>query len=171
VIGSNVQKDQTQDQPHEGIGQALGRIPGGLFILTARFEDRATGMLASWVQQASFQPPMISLAIGKGRSIMPLISNSHQFGLCQIAVGDKVLLRKFASGIDPDENPFLGFELEPNLVSKSPILANCLSFMECDLVCHMDYEGDHDIFIGKVINGGLHEGEPMVHLRDSGYNY
>lgn len=129
------------------------------------------GMLASWVQQASFEPPMISLAIAKGRPIMPLISNSHEFGLCQIPKGDKVLMRKFASRIEPTEDPFLGFELVSPTTNKSPILAGALAYMECNLVCHMDYEGDHDIFIGKVVGGNYFNGDPFVHIRENGLKY
>lgn len=157
--------------PQKHIGDALGRIPSGLFILTAAFEDRRLGMLASWVQQAAFEPPMISVAIAKGRPIMPLISNSHQFALCQIAKGDKVMIRKFSARIEPPEDPFLGFEMISNPVNKAPVLAGTLCYLECDLVCHMDYEGDHDIFIGKVAAGRLHDGEPMVHLREHGFKY
>ena len=153
------------------IGDAIGRIPSGLFILTACFEDRRMGMLASWVQQASFEPPMVSLAIAKGRPIMPLISNSHEFGLCQIPKGDKVLMRKFASHIEPTEDPFLGFEQVSPTINKSPILAGALSYMECNLVCHMDYEGDHDIFIGKVVGGSYFNGDPFVHIRENGLKY
>lgn len=154
----------------EQVAPALGKIPSGLFILTAAFEDRRTGMLASWVQQASFHPPMVSVAVNKGRAIMPLISDSHQFGLCQIPKDDKVLLRKFASGIDPDEDPFLGFELIDGVTS-SPVLASGMAFLECELVCHMDYEGDHDLFIGKIVNGAFSEGEPFVHIRPDGFKY
>ena len=102
---------------------------------------------------------------------MPLISNSHQFGLCQIPKGDKVLMRKFAGKIEPTEDPFLGFEQVTPTVNKSPILAGSLAYMECDLVCHMDYEGDHDIFIGKVVGGNFHGGDPFVHIRENGLKY
>src|SRR5690554_6461350 len=95
----------------QAIGAALGRIPSGLFILTAQYEDRRAGMLASWVQQVCFEPPMICVAVGKGRPIMPLISESRSFGLCQIADGERVMLRKFASGSELGEDPFLGFEM------------------------------------------------------------
>ncbi len=155
----------------ESIGAAIGRIPSGLFVLTARHEDRRGGMLVSWVQQACFEPPMVVVAVSKGRPIMPLISESRSFGLCQIAKGDKVLLRKFAGKIDPSEDPFLGFELLESSHSGVPILANVLSYMECEVACHMDVEGDHDLFVGRVVRGGYIKGEPHVHLRENGYSY
>lgn len=154
-----------------GIGAALGRVPSGLFILTARHEDRAAGILASWVQQVSFEPPMVSVAVAKGRPIMPLISESRSFGLCQLPVGDKIILRKFSSGIDPSEDPFLGFELVHPTVTGSPILANVLSYVECEVKCHVDVEGDHDLFVGVVRGGQFFKGDPWIHVRDNGFKY
>ena len=162
----------TIDERHrQGIGAAIGRIPSGLFVLTARHEDRRTGMLCSWVQQACFEPPMIVVAVGKGRPIMPLISESRKFGLCQLPKGEKVILRKFAGGIDPSQDPFLGFELVHQTVTGVPILAHALAYLECELTCHMDVEGDHDLFVGLVRAGNFHEGEPHVHLRENGFKY
>src|SRR5690606_36146938 len=106
--GTTAPLDELQKQR---IGAAIGRIPSGLFVLTAQHEDRRTGMLASWVQQVCFEPPMISVAVQKGRAIMPLISESRRFGLCQLPEKEKVITRKFAAGIEPGEDPFLGFEL------------------------------------------------------------
>ena len=162
----------TEDPLHDAIGGAIGRIPSGLFILTARYEDRRTGMLVSWVQQVSFKPPMVCAVIGKGRPIMPLISESRQFGLCQLPKDDKILLRKFASGIDNNEDPFLGFDLLTNTRIGAPILAQSLSYLECEVATHIDVEGDHDLFVGRVISGAkLSDTEPFIHLRDSGFKY
>ncbi len=161
----------SSDTLKESIGAALGRIPSGLFVLTARHEDRRGGMLASWVQQVCFEPPMVMVAVSKGRPIMPLISESRMFGLCQIPKGDRVLLRKFAGKLDPSEDPFLGFELLDSSHAGVPILANVLAYLECEVACHMDVEGDHDLFVGRVIRGGYLGGEPHVHLRENGFSY
>lgn len=159
------------DATKDGIGAALGRIPSGLFIVTACHEDRATGMLASWVQQVCFEPPMITLSIAKGRPIMPLISESRQFALCQLPQDDRLLLRKFASGIEVGDNPFLGLETI-DTPSGLPILAGSLSYLECELSCHMDVEGDHDLFVGKVFAGAkLGVTDPYVHTRENGFSY
>jgi len=166
---------QTHTTPDEktlqGIAAALGRIPQGLFILTARHEDRRGAALVSWVQQASFSPPMVSLAIAKGRSILPLISESRFFGLCQLPKGDKLLMRHFAGGSTPNEDPFLGMDLLPNHAARVPLLAGALSYMECEVVRHIDVEGDHDVFVAAVRTAGYLAGEPHIHLRDNGLKY
>ncbi len=160
------------EQIRAGVGAALGRVPSGLFVLTARHEDRAAGMLASWVQQVCFEPPMVSVAVAKGRVIMPLISESHRFGICQLPVGEKIVVRKFAGGTEAGEDPFLGLEMRHDTLTHVPILANVLSYLECEVKCHVDVEGDHDLFVGTVLNGQvLGDAEPWVHLRKDGFKY
>ena len=163
---------ESDKKARETIGKALGRIPQGLFILTAAYEDKRSGMLASWVQQVCFEPPMVSVSVAKGRSIMPLVSESHHFGLCQLAEGDRMMQRKFSGEIDPADDVFLGYDLIEGKFPDLPILASSLSYLECELTCHMDVEGDHDLFIGTVINGDLlRKEEPHIHIRDNGFHY
>lgn len=155
----------------ERAASGVGRIPSGLFILTAAHEDRRTGMLASWVQQVSFIPLMVSVAVAKGRSIMPLISDARQFALCQVGKDDKILMRKFASGVSDDEDPFLGLDLVQQAGLNTPVLANAIAWVECDLARHFDVEGDHDLFIGTVRDGNAGDDEPFVHIRTDGSKY
>lgn len=152
------------------VGSALGAIPSGLFILTAAHEDRRLGLLVAWVQQACFEPPMVSVAIQKGMPIMPLVSESRHFALCQLGSDDRTLTRKFANASDPGDDPFLGVNLVKPVLAKLPILANARSYMECELNCHMDVEGDHDLFVGTVRHA-MHKPpfSPAVHIREDGY--
>jgi len=153
------------------VGTAIGRIPSGLFVLTARSEDRRMGMLTSWVQQVSFKPPLVSVSIAKGRAIMPLISESKHFGLCQLPQNDKLIMRKFAGHLDPTEDPFLGFEMRSDTVTRLPVLANVLAYLECEVTSHLDVDADHDLFVGRVHGGNYLSGEPHVHLRKNGFSY
>lgn len=165
---------RTMDQAmRKAIGQALGRVPSGLYVLTAQHEDRRCGMLTSWVQQVCFQPPMLSVAVAKGRMIMPLISESRQFGLCQLAEDDRPMIRKFTSQQGNNDDPFLGHELVRGILPDVPILAHTMAYFECELTCHMDVEGDHDLFVGKVKAGAVRQGDrrPYVHVREDGFDY
>ena len=159
----------------DAVGLAMGRLPSGLFVLTAASGEQRMGIVVSFVQQACLNPPMVTVAIAKGRPIMPLISESRQFGLCQLAQDDRVMARKFAkfNNAAITEDPFLGFELIQGVMPKLPILANTLAYMECELVSHMDIEGDHDLFIGAVRGGRLRQSDsqPLIRLRDSGQDY
>lgn len=150
------QPTSTPEQQAEtlaGVTAALGRIPSGVFILTAQHEDRRMGLLVRSVQQVSQQPPIICVAVEKGQPIMPLISESHRFGLCQIGEADRILRRKFVAAQDPADDPFLGFELVNGELGNLPLLAQAMACLSCELSCHMDVEGDHDLFIGFVRAG------------------
>ncbi len=165
------EKNKLDEATRNKVSKAIGCIPAGLFILTARYEDRATGILASWVQQVSFAPPLISVAVAKGRPIMPLISESRHFGLCQLPEDEKIILRKFASGVDAADDPFLGLDMNHDTVTGVPIFNKILSYLECEVQCHVDVEGDHDLFVGVVRGGRFIDGKPWVHLRDDGFRY
>ena len=144
------------------INKALTRLPAGLFVLTAEHEDHRMGTLVSFVQRVSNHPPMVSVAVAKGEPIMPLISESRHFGLCQLADDDRVLKRKFAHDPPQSEDPFLGLELVGGLLPRVPVLSQSLSYMECELVRHLDVEGDHDLFVGIVKAAGGRDGQPLI---------
>ena len=46
----------------EAIGSILGRIPGGLFVVTWQEEAVDKTMLTSWLMQAGFNPPAPALS-------------------------------------------------------------------------------------------------------------
>ena len=166
--------DQTSpvSESSQSISSVLGKIPSGVYVLTAQHEDRRMGMLTSWVQQVGFQPPMICVAIAKGRPVMPLVSESSRFALCQLSEENKIMRRKFAGPGDLSDDPFLGYDVIHGTIPNLPILKASLTFMECQVACHMDVEGDHDIFIAQVVNAQvLREGEPEVRLRENGFEY
>lgn len=160
----------TEDRKQR-IGKALGRVPQSLYVMTAQFEDRAMGVMISWVQQVGFDPPMVMAVLGKGRPIIPVLHDAHAFAICQIAKDDKLTLRRFAKGADDWENPFDGIDIF-RAATGSPIISKSLAYMDCELVRHLDVEGDHDLYIGLIRDGDkLIDEEPIIHLRDTGLHY
>jgi flavin reductase (DIM6/NTAB) family NADH-FMN oxidoreductase RutF len=153
------------------LGAALGRIPSGLYILTARQGGRDTGMLASWVQQAGFQPPMLTVALRQDRYQAAWLAEFRRFTLNQIPTGHKPLIRHFAKGFEPDQPAFDGLDLVP-LPAGGPILAEALAYLDLEVVDHMD-SGDHRIFLGRVLDGAVFhpDADPMVHVRRDGFHY
>src|SRR6476661_8003811 len=96
------------DSLKQQIGKPLGKIPSGVFILTAQHDGRSSAMLASWVQQAAFAPPAVSVAVARDRPIVNLIRQSGRFALSVVAEHDKALMKRYARGIREGEDPFAG---------------------------------------------------------------
>src|SRR3954451_12210986 len=86
------------DELKKTVGKALGRIPSGVFIVTAGEGEHAAAMMASWVQQAAFAPPMVSVAIANGRPMQETIAREKKFVLNVVGEHDHALMKKYARG-------------------------------------------------------------------------
>ncbi|MFO0965698.1 MAG: flavin reductase family protein [Gemmataceae bacterium] len=152
------------------LGAALGRIPSGLFILTVRNGQTETGLLASFVQQCSFDPPMVSIAIQPKRPVVSLLTEGAAFTLNLLEDGQTDMIAHFGKGFSPADDAFTGIEVERDGPG-GPVLKEALAVLECQVAgrCHA---GDHDLFLARIRTGRLlDEGRPMVHVRKNGFHY
>jgi flavin reductase (DIM6/NTAB) family NADH-FMN oxidoreductase RutF len=149
----------------------LGRVPSGIYILTVGTGSRATGMLASWVMQAGFDPPIISVAVNLERPVCQSLTEGQPFVLNLVGERQKHLLRHFYKGFAPNEPAFEGLSIT-YCARGVPILTDAVGHLECEPLRHID-SGDHRIFLAKVARGRLthEEAHPMVHIRKSGAKY
>lgn len=158
---------------HSDVTTAVGHIPSGLFIVTVMDPEtkKIDGYLASWIQQVSFSPLLISLAIKPGRPAYDLIKSGKIFAVNVVGEHDKTYLRHFWKGYDANSNPFneLNHTIAPH---GGVVLLQAKSAMECQLVSSSK-PGDHEIVIAKVISSThMEEGaKPMVHIRKTGTDY
>lgn len=159
--------ESVADVSKNAIGEAIGRIPSGVFVITAQHGGEKYGMMGSWVMQAGFEPPSISVAIHPEREVYKAIQESKSFSVNVLSNENMNLMRAF-SRYSPDQ--FNGVE-----ITESPYgiaLSEAVAVMHCEL--KNIYEvGDHHLFIGEVKEGAYlnHDLSPMIHLRKSGFNY
>ncbi len=148
---------------------ALGRMPSGLYAVGAVHESRRLGMLCSFVEQAGFEPPMISIALGHDRPLRQGLERGGLFSLNILGTEDKKVLAAFASG--REEDPFAAFTLVEN-GHGLPQLAEALAWLACRPRGSVD-AGDHVVYVAEVVEGCLHrEGsEPMIRVRKNGFSY
>jgi len=153
----------------ERISPALGKIISGLYIVTTAFEGKRHGMLASFIEQAGFQPPLITMAMGKGRVIGDIIDQQPIFGINILGQHNHELLRPFVKNTGDD--PFDGHAMVENEWGV-PQLAESLAFLACRAVTRVD-AGDHWLYLAEVIDGALqHDHEhPMTRIRRNGFDY
>lgn len=141
---------------------AIGQIPSGLFILTAAYNGARSGVRVTWVQQCATEPPLVMAAVSTGLPVVPLIRDSRTFALCQIGAGDRLLARKFEHPAIDGDDPFLSLPVASS-PGGAPILERALSWLDCEVVRHIDLESDCGLYVGRVRHGGvLNHGEPAV---------
>jgi flavin reductase (DIM6/NTAB) family NADH-FMN oxidoreductase RutF len=160
--------------PTTDLAPLLGRIPSGLFIVTACAKDgRETGLLASWVQQASFEPPMLTVAVNARRYLHDWLTQSPLLGVSVIGEGQKEFLKHFGAGFEPDQPAFEGIAVTRG-VTGVPCLEHALGTLEGKIVDRMT-TGDHVIYavevLGAVAGTVAVDTAPWVHVRKNGLRY
>jgi flavin reductase (DIM6/NTAB) family NADH-FMN oxidoreductase RutF len=159
-----------RSEPERQLAAALGKVPSGLFILTIRKEDAETGMLVSFVQQCSFEPPQLTLAIKQGRYLTEWLNAGVRFTLNVLDDTQTDMIGHFGRGFEPGAPAFEGLEVARRS-DGAPILMESLAYLDCQIVSRHP-GGDHDVFISRVLGGAvLSEGRPMIHVRKSGFHY
>jgi len=144
---------------------AFGHMTYGIYVLTARFDDAINGMIASWVSQVSYEPPLIMVAVHPNRYSHSLIEKGNNFALHVLDRSQKEMLKRF-KGPDP-EIKFSGIPWETGKTGV-PILKNCIAWFELEVKeCHDP--GNHTLFIGEVISCGTTSiGTPLSTLEYDG---
>ena len=153
--------------------KSLGRISTGLYIITAKKEEVQSAMLASWVTQASLKPLGVAIAVAKDRAIESLLHVGDSFVLNVLEEGKyQGLMKHFLKRFPPGADRFAGVKTYPARTNESPILAEALAYMECEITSRMDC-GDHWVIYSSVHTGRVAEVNALtaVHHRKIGNHY
>ena len=139
--------------------------------MTIGRDERATGMLASWVMQAGFEPPCVTVAVKRGRYVAEWMAAGEPFVLNLVGEKQHQFLKHFGKGFEPGEAAFEGLDVEV-AANGVPSLVGVVGRLECLPASHVE-SGDHVIFLATVTGGSLQSTDlpPMVHIRKSGGNY
>ncbi|TYQ25056.1 diflavin flavoprotein [Pseudanabaena sp. UWO310] len=162
-------KVRTTLNPGSTVEQAVGRIVGSLCVLTVKRGEVSTAMLASWVSQATFNPPGLTIAVAKDRAIESYLYEGDRFVINILEQG-KQLRKHFMKKFAPGEDRFINIQVEPT--EGGLILNDGLAFLECRVSQRMEC-GDHWIVYAIVENGKLLQsnGLTAIHHRKTASNY
>lgn len=152
--------------------KALGRLSGGLYIITAQKSTVKGAMLASWVAQASFDPPGFTVAVAKDRAIESLLQVGDRFVLNVLEEGNyQALMKHFLKRFPPGADRFEGVKTQ-TAQNGSPILGEALAYLEGEVVSRLECS-DHWIVYSQVTQGRVAKAEGLtaVHHRKVGNYY
>ncbi|MFN4866897.1 MAG: diflavin flavoprotein [Cyanobium sp.] len=160
------------------LDKALGRLSGGLYVVTARQSDgeggtRSGAMVASWVSQASFEPPGITVAVAKDRAIEALLQVGDRFVLNILREDNhQPLLRHFLRRFPPGADRFAGINTLEGVAAGGPVLGDALAFLGCRVLQRLEGP-DHWIIYAEVEQGNVSDTEAAtaVHHRKVGNHY
>lgn len=149
--------------------QAVGRIAGSLCVVTLKKGESHTGFLTSWVSQATFNPPGLSIALPKD-----YLDEQQQSGepfVLNILKEGRNLRRYFMRPPAPGEDRFAALDTHP-ASNGCLVLDEALAYLECIMQNRMDC-GDHWLIYATIDNGKLIEttGVTAVQQRKAGTRY
>ncbi|MBX9694774.1 MAG: flavin reductase family protein [Cyanobacteria bacterium] len=154
----------------ESLGQALGRLSSGVYITTLESNNEKHGMLATWIIQAAFKPPMLTMSLQSQRDIYRFLEKGSRFSVNTISKKNMDIFKAFAKPHKDGEDRFAGLRLA-ELDSAGPVFADALSYLDCVVRDQMN-AGDHIVILAEVTAGQLlNEDEAMLHTRKNGFQY
>ncbi len=153
--------------------RALGRVVGSLCVLSLRRGSGETAiegaMVASWVSQAGFSPPAVSLSVGRDQPLAELLEVGDLFALNVLAAGrENRLLKPLLCPMPPAPGRLADLDPQQGPAGQ-PLLGDALAWLEAR-VSQKVACADHWLLVAEVLAGGLFdaEGTTAVPQRRSG---
>lgn len=171
-MNKNIKISYNINMEKDKVAPILGKLVSGLYIISLKNGDAEAGFLASWVQQAGFEPPCVSIAFNKSRkNLFDMLTGSGKLVVNFMAKENGKTMSRFfkpapeTGSIFDELDTFKG-------ITGVPILKDSLGYLECEYLTEVS-SSDHIIVIAKVISGELLNSEiqPSVHVRPDGFKY
>ena len=131
--------------------KTLRMLSNGVYVLTARSEDRYGAATVTWVSQVSFKPPLIMAAVRRQSNVFKCLAESRVAALHIVGNGQQDIARRFFFTTAAACGTING---EPVVEGKTaaPILANLPAHVECQVEQIVDTDGDHAMVILRVVD-------------------
>ncbi len=150
--------------------EVLTRFATGVTVVTT-LEDvpgdpQPWGTTVNSFTAISLDPPLVMVAIGRERSIHPIIRRTHRFGVNILGEDSQALSDCFAGA--PSPLPRSAFCNADYALGEAglPVLDSAIAYLAAEVDQTID-AGDHTIYLGKVIETGCRDevGWPLLYFR------
>ena len=146
--------------------QVMGLFPTGVTVVTSRLNGDVAGLTVNSFLSISLDPLMILVSINKTSSTHEVIRQSGRYTVSILAEGQDEVSTTFAGA--PCNERFKRVATFESPLG-NPVVEGALAFLDAEVADARD-EGDHTLFIGRVLEFKILNGDakPLVYHR-SGY--
>ncbi|MER3523109.1 MAG: hypothetical protein C4326_03355 [Ignavibacteria bacterium] len=147
----------------------LRKIPYGLFIVATASRERSAAIIANWITQVSFKPPLIAIALENDSNILHLLEESRSFSINTLPSGSVAQAKRYLKSLRGDENKVSlnDFTLTDRGI---PYLTGAADVLMCSVVSRLR-TGDHLLCVGEIIEWHSRSSDAILTLRESGLRY
>ena len=139
------------------LGPTIPAYPMPVSLVGAQVQGKPNFLAVAWFTMASYKPPRLAVALGKGHHTNPGIKENQAFSVC-LPSEEMVEITDYCglvSGKKTDKSDI--FELFYGELKTAPLIRDCPLCMECKLVETVE-SGLNEIFIGDIIGTYTEEG-------------
>lgn len=127
----------------------MGHFATGVTVVTTLEGDRPHGITVNALSSVSLEPPLVMVALDRGRRITPVVREHRRFAVNILGEGQQALSDCFAGApVVPDREAFCGAAWSPG-TGGLPLLDGAIAALECTVVDVVP-AGDHDLFVARV---------------------
>jgi flavin reductase (DIM6/NTAB) family NADH-FMN oxidoreductase RutF len=136
-----------------------------LWLVTARFGDEQSGLIATFVQQASLVPafPRMLVGIAKHHYTCALIEHSQSFALHLVGKTQLEWVDRFGLHSGRTSDKFTGVQSSRGTTG-SPLLEDAILWMECRVEAALD-AGDRTVYLAEVMSAGTGADDTPLRLK------
>src|SRR2546422_11755658 len=99
----------------------LSHFTYGLYAVTVKREGDEHGITANWVSQASFDPPMVVVAVESTSKMIEMIRDAHHFAISVFHEGQRDLAEKLGRGPAGASPKAQGIKNKPRPMCGAPV--------------------------------------------------
>jgi flavin reductase (DIM6/NTAB) family NADH-FMN oxidoreductase RutF len=148
----------------------LHKLTYGLYVMTSADGDERGGMLVTWVTQASFDPPLLAVAVQNSAHTPGLIRKSGAFSLNFMADEQRKEAGAFGQEYAKVGDKLTRYTNQPGPATGSPILDDALGYLECRVSGWLS-GGDHDLVMAEIVDAQVKHDDTLMTTVSSGMSY
>jgi flavin reductase (DIM6/NTAB) family NADH-FMN oxidoreductase RutF len=138
--------------------EVFGRFATGVAVITSASPTGPGGMTANALCSLSLDPLLALVCFENQARTLPIVREAARFAVNVLAADQEELAGVFASKM-PEAEKLQG--VPHGLRHGVPVIEGALAWATCELQ-ELIAGGDHTIAIGRVVELGLGDGEPLL---------
>jgi flavin reductase (DIM6/NTAB) family NADH-FMN oxidoreductase RutF len=147
------------------ISQGLRLLANGVYVVAAAADGKAHGFTATWVCQASFRNPLLTVAIDKGHDTYQVIKRSGGAVVNILRSDQKDVAEFFGRQQTEPQSPY--FRRDGG--QETPVLNDSLATISCRVIGEMDAR-DHVVLLLEATEAQLlGDATPLIYWSGKGY--
>jgi len=149
--------------------KALRMLTYGLYVVTAAEDEDVAAGTVTWLSQASFNPPLVMVAIKVDSSLHDIQQRSGAFAVNILGEGQQDMAQAFFGRTVREGDRLNGYAFETGETG-APLLLDAPAFVECREIGRVE-RGDHTVVVAEVVNAGVRREARPLELSDTPWSY